>query len=53
MPPRTHQAWLLLVLLSLFTLPLLEVTFHALVEFSAFVVAGQYLFRTLEPGGKS
>ena len=38
---RARQAWLLLVLLSLFTLPLLKFTFHALVGLSAFVVADQ------------
>ena len=41
MPSRTHQAWLVLVLLLWFTLPLLKFTFHALVGLSAFVVADQ------------
>jgi hypothetical protein len=40
-PPRTARAKLLLFLLSLFTLPSLKLTFHALFELLALVVDDQ------------
>src|SRR5205823_3923675 len=40
-PVRTARTWLLLVLLLLFTLPLLKFTFHALSGLLAFVDADQ------------
>ena len=40
-PPRTARTWLSLFLSSLFTLPLLKFTFHALSELLALVVDDQ------------
>jgi hypothetical protein len=42
MPPRTHQAWKVMVLKPESTLPVSKNTSHALVGLPAFVVADQY-----------